>query len=689
MKKTFLVIFTALILILTSTTMSLNIKEKYVETKKTDVIFINSNNIEGPWDGSYDNPYKTITDGLNKAESKDIIYILKGTYFEQITVDKEVHIIGESKKETIINPEYNEFGFKILKENVKIEGLTIKNSGGYKENSAIKVKANNTLISDCIIKRARVGFFLNNTEQNTIENCTIYLCGKGIYSKQSKNFEIINTEICNCGIGLNLIKTNNAQIKNTYIHESGYALYSYLSTHLDFKKSGICDNNDNGGGLGIFDSTDINFENCNIIHNGFGFRVENSKKIDINNCNLNYNTHFAIWIEKNSDDIKITRCDLTNNFRHAIYMMDSNCNVQESNLFDNKVDSVNVEDSLCNARNNYWGGVLGPLFNKGFRIVDIVKPHFRKIRYLPWNLKPYENIGSDWKVENVFTKTIVNGYEDDQIEILGNDTDGDGIPNWWEEEFNYDPLSWNDHKNLDPDNDALTNFEECISYEWGADPFYKDIFLEFDWTESKTQDASNSPSRSLVNEMKERFLEHNITLHVDLGKLGGSEIVPYVTDIKVDELVDIYWDHFLKNDLNNPRKNIFHYGFICDTGPGTGFAVIAWGHLNSFCISADVLKKDFPDKPRQLIITHASMHELGHTMGLIADDFGGNDNHAAIYPQYSDFWKYRNYKSIMNYRYTYSILDFSDGDNGRVDYDDWVGMEFDFFKNTHFEWPKN
>ena len=83
------------------------------------------------------------------------------------------------------------------------------------------------------------------------------------------------------------------------------------------------------------------------------------------------------------------------------------------------------------------------------------------------------------------------------------------------------------------------------------------------------------------------------------------------------------------------------------------------------------------------------MHETGHTLGLIADDFGGNDNQASIYPKYKEFWIYRNYKSVMNYRFTYFILDYSDGDNGKIDYNDWGNMEFDFFKNTHFEWPKD
>jgi len=42
----------------------------------------------------------------------------------------------------------------------------------------------------------------------------------------------------------------------------------------------------------------------------------------------------------------------------------------------------------------------------------------------------------------------------------------------------------------------------------------------------------------------------------------------------------------------------------------------------------------------------------------------------------------------MNYRYTYRIIDYSDGYHGKGDYKDWSNLDFEFFKNTHFEWPK-
>jgi hypothetical protein len=370
-------------------------------------------------------------------------------------------------------------------------------------------------------------------------------------------------------------------------------------------------------------------------------------------------------------------------------MTNSKCEIKNSNLYNNQIESINIENSICNAKNNWWGSKLGPIYNKGFRLIDILKPTFRKIKYLPISKKPFTTAGSDWTVEEQFTKTIIHGYEDDPIILQGKDTDNDGLPDWWEEKYGYDAAIWDDHINLDPDEDALNNYEECYAYDWGADPYKKDIFLEFDHTISKTQGASNKVSDEYIEKIEELFEERDINIHVDTGKLGGGEEIPYITNFSAGELFEIYWDYFLHNDLNNPRKNIFHYGLICDQGPGNGFAVIGWGHLNGFCISADELSKSFPCHSREKLIVHASIHELGHTMGLVVDDFGGNDNHAAARPQYIEFYKYRNYKSLMNYRYTYSIFQFSDGTNGKIDYNDWEGMEFDFFKNTHFEWPKN
>ncbi len=691
MKKILLII-TALIIISAGSSQSVNIdtSDNSFKILKTNIIHVDDENTCGPWDGSCEFPYQTITDGINNAEEKDIIYVLEGIYNEQIKINKSIHIIGEEIKSTIIDAEYQEYAIKITKDNVKMEGLTIRNAGGYKGNSGIIIESNKNEISDCVIKRTRTGIFLNHSNENSFDNCSLYLNGEGIYYKSSENNIINNCEIAHSSIGLNIKNSNEITIKNSYIHECGTGIFTNNSNNIDFQKCSISDNNDNGGGCIAYRSTNFNFENCNILHNGFAILVKESENIYITKCDISNITHYGLWIQKGSKNIKINSCNIINNFRHAVSMGNGDLQITNSNIYNNQIGSINVRNSLCDARHNFWGGKLGPFFNNGYKIPNRLKLDYGKLKTIPWSLNPFKNAGSDWNEKDTFTKTQVNGYEDKPIEIGGNDTDNDGIPDWWEEKYNgSDPNVWEDHINIDNDGDGLNNFEECYAYEYGADPNKKDIFLEFDWTKSKAQGASNIIPNKYIEEMKKRFEEHDITLHVDIGNLDGGEEIPYIRDFDFAQLTDIYWDYFLHNDLENPRKNIFHYGLICDKGPASGFAFIGWGHLNGFCISADSLSGSTKIIPRGKLIATGSMHELGHTLGLIVDDYPAIDNHATVKPLNKEFWKYRNYKSCMSYRYTYFILDYSDGNNGREDFNDWGNLEFDFFKNTHFEWPKN
>jgi len=404
-------------------------------------------------------------------------------------------------------------------------------------------------------------------------------------------------------------------------------------------------------------------------------------------CDLCWNTHNAVRISEQSTDITLSNNDITDNFRYAIYVEDNSAvNIEGNNIYGNTLYGVFCDYRYCNSRNNWWGSRWGPSFTdfgRGDRITGK-----RTVRFFPWSSKPLENIGSDWNHETTVPEVTVPTERFSPIEIGGLDTDDDGVPDWWEEKHGYDPQRWDDHEALDPDHDGLSNVEECYTDHWGSNPFYKDIFLEFDWMESKTPGASNKPSSALLTEVQTIFKEYDINLHVDTGNLDGGEQIPYATHFSYADLRDLYWDYFLHNDLNNPRKGIFHYSIVCDYGPGPGFAFVGWDHLDSFDISASWLQENQPRYERDRLIIGGSVHELGHTLGLFVDDHGGNDNMGATKLFSVQWWKYRNYKSCMNYLYTYRTLSYSDGSHGRGDFDDWDTLDFLFFKNTHFEWPK-
>jgi len=335
-----------------------------------------------------------------------------------------------------------------------------------------------------------------------------------------------------------------------------------------------------------------------------------------------------------------------------------------------------------------WGKKTGPWINS-IKLFDRIKIDKGRLIIIPWRLKPLINTGANWNVEETFMKTELHGYGDDIINITGEDSDNDGIPDWWELYWGYNPLIYDDHLNIDEDGDGLNNFEECYMHEYNSNPFKKDVFLEFDWMETKRGvDHSNQPDENLLNKVKEKFQNHDVILHVDFGTGTGSEQIPYQPRFNYDGLVDLYWGYFLHNDLNNPRKNIFHYGLICDEGAGAGFEFIGWAHSNAFCISSEILKLVYPQYSYEWLIICGSFHELGHTFGLFSDDFGGNDNRGALNLWQKDFWIYKNYKSIMNYLYTWTNdINYSDGNNGSGDFDDWGNFDYAFFKDTNFNYP--
>jgi hypothetical protein len=74
------------------------------------------------------------------------------------------------------------------------------------------------------------------------------------------------------------------------------------------------------------------------------------------------------------------------------------------------------------------------------------------------------------------------------------------------------------------------------------------------------------------------------------------------------------------------------------------------------------------------------MHETGHTLGIFNGNTPGCDDQMGKYPWQKNWWKWRPYKSVMNYGYMYQIVDYSDGSRGKNDFDDWSRLDLTFFQ---------
>jgi parallel beta-helix repeat protein len=689
MKRRYLSIFLLVLLLLSPISIAnpaIQDARKDTSILPKNTIYVDDSNTQGPWNGSFDYPYQYINDGFLHATDGDTIYVFSGLYSETIFINKSISIRGQDQGNTIIDGQNNGSVITVASEHVTIRRFTIRNSGGYQGDAGIAVIANTTTITECTIYRTRNGISVQDSSETTMTLCRFHTNGFGIVSSSSVFVTIDQCTFYHNGAGAYLYNTSCVTITHSYADTNGIGFLCERSSHIDISESAAHDNDDNEGGMFFVDCQYINIINCYIVHNGVGVNLVNSSACYIDSCNFSLNTHFSCKFKNSVSSILLTNCIFTKNLRHGLYAENSAFSISWSNLYRNENYGLYAKSSAIDASYNWWGAKSGPAHN-GLVRADRGTWDPREISYRPWLTFPMPEIGPDWDLEKTFQKPTYSNPWPEHITFADLDTDNDGAPDWWEVKWGYSPDVWDDHQHLDPDNDSLNNIEECYMDQFGSNPFAKDLFLEFDWTKSLQWNSTNKPPVEEITQMIDAFAQQNISFHIDTGELGGGEELPPQSSVSYAEIIDIYWDSFLHNDLNNPRQNIFHYGIICDYSQSGGFAVMGWNHLNAFIISAQLLAESYPRYTKGWLATAASMHEVGHTCGLIATTYKGIDNRNTVYPYYKEFWGYLSYKSMLNYHYTYSFLDFSDGSHGRGDFNDWGNLDFSFFKNTRFDYP--
>ncbi len=130
-RRVLLLISTVLLLALTSVFTTNNC------TASSVTIYVDDSNTDGPWNGTQDYPYRSIQDGINAASSGDTIYVLSGTYNENIEITKDLTLAGQNKDTTIIDGDesgYVIYAHGIAESETRIEvhisGFTIRKAGG-------------------------------------------------------------------------------------------------------------------------------------------------------------------------------------------------------------------------------------------------------------------------------------------------------------------------------------------------------------------------------------------------------------------------------------------------------------------------------------------------------------------------------------------------------------------------------
>ncbi|MDO5699176.1 MAG: cell wall-binding repeat-containing protein, partial [Dermatophilus congolensis] len=237
------------------------------------------------------------------------------------------------------------------------------------------------------------------------------------------------------------------------------------------------------------------------------------------------------------------------------------------------------------------------------------------------------------------------------------DSDGDGLPNAWE------------NGTAGPGQPNLA--------QYGADPNRKDIFIQVGPT--KTASVVRMPNVAALRRVQEAFWAQGIKVHIDggptslmdpqTGELWGAKSamkapvefpsnynVSYTTPGTFTGAYATAKNALLPAD----RKSSFHfllYAGKYDNGDSGG---VAWSPGTETLFAHDAFSQHGGGRPTELEEASTVMHELGHNLAL---NHGGRGANAA--QNYKP-----NYASIMNYVYAFSglyrdgvagVLDFSEG----------------------------
>lgn len=253
--------------------------------------YVDDDNILGPWNGTKQYPYQTIQEAIDQSYEGYTIYVLNGTYHENLIINKTINLDGKNKSTTIIDGSKDGHVIEISAPKVRISGFTIQNSGNLPYDAGIKTLSlkSNVTIRNNIIQNSDIGIFLNyaySTAWNIVENNIIQNNRDGISIHHAYNNKISgNTITKNTDDGIEMEVTKKSTITDNLISDNGGCglFLRSISNENTINEKNIIKNNSIGIKL---DTSYINIiTGNNFINNNIQAIFDNSL---LNRWNKNY-----------------------------------------------------------------------------------------------------------------------------------------------------------------------------------------------------------------------------------------------------------------------------------------------------------------------------------------------------------------------------------------------------------------
>ena len=304
--------------------------------------------------GNGPNNYTTIQSAVDAASGGDTVFVYDDSspYYESVLLEKSINLVGEDRRDTIIEVGTSFFGIRITLGSSYINGFTAKRT--------MQIETNNNIIQNNIVKDYLLGSCVAIrvlwSEGNLIQNNILFNCYWGIRLHESPNTKILNNHIyLMTDNGIKLYKSENTLIHGNIINSADLnAIYIFHSSgtnnNVTITNNIIYNNNEGGIHLEcaynkIIGNTIMNnAEKGILLYGDYNIIAENYLK----------NNDYGIHISSSGEDNLIYHNNFINNTINAYDTGD--------NIWDNGY-SVPFDPIIDGG--NYWSDYTGDDFYSG------------------------------------------------------------------------------------------------------------------------------------------------------------------------------------------------------------------------------------------------------------------------------------------------------------------------------------
>ena len=170
-----------------------------------NVWYVSTSGSDETGDGSENNPFRTIQKAINTASSYDTILVVEGTYYENITMNEGIHLIGAGAELTTINGG-GTGTVCTAAPNTLIKGFTIIGSGTRADDAGIKGSGLTVITNNKILNNSAKGIL--SSTYSVIQNNVISGNGWGVYNYNEPG---------HTGTGNSALLINNTITNNTHV----------------------------------------------------------------------------------------------------------------------------------------------------------------------------------------------------------------------------------------------------------------------------------------------------------------------------------------------------------------------------------------------------------------------------------------------------------------------------------------